>query len=65
MLTITGDSVAYGRDEDGGGCHDLLGTRCDPIPQAPDGEEFDLCCHSNLVCAVAPHISPSSTCTTS
>ena len=30
MLTITGGSVDYGLDEDGAGCHDLLGTRCDP-----------------------------------
>ena len=56
MLTVTADSVAYGRDEDGGGCHDLLGTRCDPYVHhlLNNGEEFDLCCHSNLVRAVAP-----------
>jgi hypothetical protein len=55
MLTITGDSIAYGRDEDGAGCHDLLGTRCDPyVHKLLNGEEFDLCCHSNLVRAVAP-----------
>jgi len=56
MLTITGDSVRYGRDADGGGCHDLLGTRCDPyVHKLLNGEEFDLCCHSNLVRAVAPY----------
>ncbi len=55
MLTMTGDSVQYGRDEDGAGCHDLLGTRCDPyVHKLLNGEEFDLCCHSNLVRAVAP-----------
>src|SRR5215472_6204669 len=55
MLTLTADSVQYGRDEDGGGCHDLLGTRCDPyVHKLLNGEEFDLCCHSNLVRAVAP-----------
>ena len=27
MLTITGDTVDYPLDEDGAGCHDLLGTR--------------------------------------
>jgi uncharacterized protein YcgI (DUF1989 family) len=56
MLTMTGDSVRYGLDEDGGGCHDLLGTRCDPYVHKllNNGEEFDLCCHSNLVRAVAP-----------
>jgi hypothetical protein len=52
---MTGDSVQYGRDEHGGGCHDLLGTRCDPyVHKLLNGEEFDLCCHSNLVRAVAP-----------
>src|SRR5437870_7433135 len=55
MLTMTGDSIQYGRDADGGGCHDLLGTRCDPyVHKLLNGEEFDLCCHSNLVRAVAP-----------
>ena len=55
MLTITHDSIGYGRDPDGGGCHDLLGTRCDPyVHKLLNGEEFDLCCHSNLVRAVRP-----------
>jgi len=55
MLTITADTVQYGLDADGGGCHDLLGTRCDPyVHKLLNGEEFDLCCHSNLVRAVAP-----------
>ena len=56
MLTITGDSVDYGLDEDGAGCHDLLGTRCDPyVHKLLNGEDFDFCCHSNLVRAVAPY----------
>jgi uncharacterized protein YcgI (DUF1989 family) len=56
LLTITADTVQYGRDEDGAGCHDLLGTRCDPyVHKLLNGEEFDLCCHSNLVRAVAPY----------
>ena len=56
MLTITGDSVNYGLDEDGAGCHDLLGTRCDPyVHKMLNGEDFDYCCHSNLVRAVAPY----------
>jgi len=56
MLTITADSIQYGKDADGAGCHDLLGTRCDPyVHKLLNGEEFDLCCHSNLVRAVAPH----------
>src|SRR5438105_1939561 len=34
----------------------LLGTRCDPyVHKLLNGEEFDLCCHSNLVRAVAPY----------
>ena len=31
MATITADTLAwYGRDDDGGAVHDVLGTRCDP-----------------------------------
>jgi uncharacterized protein len=56
MLTITNDTIKYGRDEDGAGCHDLLGTRCDPyVHKMLNGQDFDLCCHSNLVRAVAPY----------
>ena len=55
MLTITNDTVQYGIDEDGAGCHDLLGTRCDPyVHRLLNGEDFDYCCHSNLVRAIAP-----------
>ena len=53
LLTITADTIQYGLDADGAGCHDLLGTRCDPyVHKLLNGEEFDLCCHSNLVRAV-------------
>ncbi len=56
MATVTADTVNYGFDADGAGCHDLLGTRCDPyIHKLLTGEELDCCCHSNLVRAVAPH----------
>lgn len=56
MLTITNDTVQYGLDEHGAGCHDLLGTRCDPyVHKLLNGEDFDCCCHSNLVRAVAPY----------
>jgi uncharacterized protein YcgI (DUF1989 family) len=56
MLTITNDAIRYGIDEDGAGCHDLLGTRCDPyVHKLLNGEDFDLCCHSNLVRAVTPY----------
>ena len=55
MLTITNDTVQYGVDADGGRCHDLLGTRCDPyVNKLLTGEEFDFHCHSNLVRAVLP-----------
>ena len=56
MATITDESVQYGIDSDGAGCHDLLGTRCDPyVHKLLNGEDFDLCCHSNLVRAVIPY----------
>jgi len=57
IATITSDSLAdHGGDEYGGRVHDLLGTRCDPyVNRMLTGEDFDFCCHSNLVRAVAPH----------
>lgn len=55
MLTITNDTIDYGVDEDGGRCHDLLGSRCDPyVNKLLTGEEFDFSCHSNLTRAVLP-----------
>jgi uncharacterized protein YcgI (DUF1989 family) len=55
MLTITGDSVAYGVDEYGGGVHDLLGSRCDPhMKKLLTGMDVDDHCHTNLVNAVEP-----------
>jgi uncharacterized protein YcgI (DUF1989 family) len=56
MATVIGDCINYGIDADGAGCHDLLGTRCDPyVHQLLTGEAWDVCCHSNLVRAVAPY----------
>jgi uncharacterized protein YcgI (DUF1989 family) len=56
MATIIGDSINYGYDADGAGCHDLLGTRCDPyVHKLLTGQELDCCCHSNLVRAIAPY----------
>jgi uncharacterized protein len=53
LATIVGDTIAYGLDEDGAGCHDLLGTRCDPyVNQILAGTAYDFHCHSNLVRAV-------------
>lgn len=55
MLTITEETVRYGEDEDGGRCHDLLGSRCDPyVTKLLTGEEFDFNCHSNLTRAILP-----------
>jgi len=56
MLTIVADTIQFPRDADGAGCHDLLGTRCDPyVHKLLNGEEWDVCCHSNLVRAVRPY----------
>jgi uncharacterized protein YcgI (DUF1989 family) len=56
MLTITNDTIQYGEDEDGGRCHDLLGSRCDPyVNKILTGEEFDFHCHSNLTRAILPY----------
>ena len=53
MLTVTDESLDYGLDGDGAGCHDLLGTRCDPyVHKLLTGEDLDSCCHSNLLRAV-------------
>jgi len=56
IATVVGDSINYGIDADGAGCHDLLGTRCDPyVHKMLSGEELDVCCHSNLVRAIMPY----------
>jgi uncharacterized protein YcgI (DUF1989 family) len=56
LATIVADSLAYGIDEDGAGCNDLLGTRCDPyVNQLLNGTAYDFHCHSNLVRAVLPY----------
>jgi len=55
LATVVNETVHYGIDADGAGCHDLLGTRCDPyVHKLLSGDEFDLCCHSNLTRAVIP-----------
>lgn len=49
IITVTDETIQYGIDQDGAGCHDLLGTRCDPyIHKLLTGEDLDCCCHSNL-----------------
>ncbi|ADB50607.1 urea carboxylase-associated family protein [Conexibacter woesei] len=55
LATIVADTLDYGIDADGAGCHDLLGTRCDPyVNQLLSHTAYDLHCHSNLVRAIAP-----------
>ena len=57
MATITHDTLDwYGFDADGGGVHDVIGTRCDPYTQLLlGGTEYHHCCHSNLTRALAAH----------
>ena len=55
MATITYDTLAwYGWDADGGGVHDVIGTRCDPYTnRLLSGHDYHYCCHSNLTRALA------------
>ena len=58
MATITHDTLGwYGWDEDGGGVHDVIGTRCDPYTNVLlAGDEYHHCCHSNLTRALAAEL---------
>lgn len=58
MATITDDTLAwYGWDADGGGVHDVIGTRCDPYTNFQlQGVDYHYCCHSNLTRALASHL---------
>ena len=55
MATITHDTLDwYGFDADGGGVHDVIGTRCDPYTnRLLSGHDYHHCCHSNLTRALA------------
>ena len=55
MATITEDTLGwYGFDADGGGVHDVIGTRCDPYTnRLLSGGDYHHCCHSNLTRALA------------
>jgi hypothetical protein len=57
LATITHNTLGwYGFDADGGGVHDVIGTRCDPYTQMLlGGNEYHHCCHSNLTRALATH----------
>lgn len=50
MATISHDTLGwYGFDADGGGVHDVIGTRCDPYTnRLLSGGDYHHCCHSNL-----------------
>jgi uncharacterized protein YcgI (DUF1989 family) len=54
LATITHDTLDwYGWDEDGGGIHDVIGTRCDPhTNHMLKGVDYNYCCHSNLTRAL-------------
>ncbi len=55
LATITEDTLGwYGYDADGGGIHDVIGTRCDPYThRLLSGGDYHYCCHSNLSRALA------------
>ena len=55
LATITCDTLDwYGFDADGGGVHDVIGTRCDPYTnRLLSGTDYHHCCHSNLARALA------------
>ncbi len=59
MATITWDTLEwYGWDEDGGGVHDVIGTRCDPYTNhLLKDVDYHQCCHSNLTRALSDHLS--------
>ena len=59
MATITHDTLSwYGWDDDGGGVHDVIGTRCDPYTnRLLKDVDYHHCCHSNLTRALADHLS--------
>ena len=55
MATITWDTLVwYGWDADGGGVHDVIGTRCDPYTHSLlVHEPYHYCYHSNLIRSLA------------
>lgn len=57
LATITHNTLDwYGYDEDGGGVHDVIGTRCDPYTNHMlKGTDYNFCCHSNLTRALAAY----------
>ncbi|MEO0829922.1 MAG: DUF1989 domain-containing protein [Pseudomonadota bacterium] len=59
LATILEDTLNwYGLDADGGGVHDVIGTRCDPYTHCllSEGSSYHHCCHSNLTRALSDHL---------
>ena len=58
IATVTQDTLDwYGFDEDGGGIHDVIGTRCDPYTNhLINGVDYHYCCHSNLSRALGAYL---------
>jgi uncharacterized protein YcgI (DUF1989 family) len=56
MLTIIKDTLPTQRTANGGRCHDLLGTGCDPfIMKLMNNGNYDRTCYNNLARAIAPY----------
>ena len=56
MATITNDTLPTTPTANGGRCHDLLGSRCDPyLYKLLDDRDYDVTCHNNLTRAVAAY----------
>jgi uncharacterized protein len=56
MLTILRDTIPTKPTKNGGRCHDLLGTGCDPFIWKLTNEiDFDKTCYNNLARAIAPY----------
>ena len=56
MVTITNDTLSTEPTANGGRCHDLLGSRCDPyLYKLLDDRDYDVTCHANLSRAIAPY----------
>ncbi|WP_370454580.1 urea carboxylase-associated family protein [Paracoccus sp. M683] len=59
MATVIRDTLEwYGIDADGGGVHDVIGTRCDPYTHhlLSGGKDYHHCCHTNLTRALMAHL---------
>jgi uncharacterized protein YcgI (DUF1989 family) len=56
LLTFTNDTLPSEPTPNGGRCHDLLGSRCDPyLYKLIDDRDFNLTCHNLLTRAVVPY----------